>query len=70
MDMVNATKVELQAMGIPSFGIRRELVLRDHEDGGIDTEVWKSDGKNKLRQEEVLELQKKVLALLEDLCEE
>ncbi|MCJ1392176.1 hypothetical protein MMC18_005043 [Xylographa bjoerkii] len=70
-DMVNATRAELQAMGIPSFGILHELVLRHGEESrGIDDEVRKDDGKQRLNQEEVLELQKKVLYLLEDLCEE
>ncbi|MCJ1398918.1 hypothetical protein MMC11_002119 [Xylographa trunciseda] len=71
VDMVNATKAELQSMGIPSFGIRHEWVLRDDEtDAEIQDEVHGNDGRRKLRAEEVLALQKKILALLEDLCEE
>ncbi|MCJ1438595.1 hypothetical protein MMC27_007985 [Xylographa pallens] len=71
VDMVNATRAELQSMGVPSFGIRHELVLRDDDtDNAMIDEVSTTDRKRKLRSEEVLELQKKVLALLEDLCEE
>ncbi|MCJ1386496.1 hypothetical protein MMC17_009622 [Xylographa soralifera] len=71
VDMVNATRVELQALGIPSFGIRRDLVLRDDRtDDDMNDEVRTIDREQKLRSGEVLELQKKVLALLEDLCEE
>ncbi|MCJ1285599.1 hypothetical protein MMC26_004940 [Xylographa opegraphella] len=71
LEMVNATRVELQSLGIPSFGIRRELVLRDDEtDDEMNDQVSATDRKRKLRSGEVLELQKKVLVLLEDLCEE
>ena len=69
--MVNATRAELQSIGIPSFGIRHELIMRDDErDDEMNVEISTTDRKRKLRSGGVLELQKKVLALLEDLCEE
>ncbi|MCJ1320559.1 hypothetical protein MMC15_005899 [Xylographa vitiligo] len=71
VDMVNATRAELQSIGIPSFGIRHELIMRDDErDDEMNVEISTTDRKRKLRSGGVLELQKKVLALLEDLCEE
>ena len=71
VEMVNATRAELQSLGIPSFGIRHELLLQDDErDDEMNDEPNSNDKKRKLPLDEVLELQKKVLALLEDLCEE
>ncbi|MCJ1477178.1 hypothetical protein MMC13_005849 [Lambiella insularis] len=67
LDMVIATKAELQALGIPFFGIRPELVVSDAVD---ETEERKSGGPTKLTQQEVIDLQKRVLGLLEDLCQE
>lgn len=70
MDMVNATMAELQAIGIPFFGLRRELVVQEGEEQERDEGLRKEGGRKKLREEEVLALQKRVVELLEDLCRE
>ncbi|MCJ1250811.1 hypothetical protein MMC30_008039 [Trapelia coarctata] len=71
VDMVNATTAELQAIGIPFFGLRRELVLQEGEDDqGTVEGLKKESGRKKLREDEVLALQKRVVELLEDLCQE
>ena len=68
--MVKATRSELQTLGIPFFGLRQEFVLPDGEndDASGDGPV-KGDPRKRLREEEVLALQKKVVELLEDLCQ-
>lgn len=71
VEMVNATMAELQAIGVPFFGLRREFVLQEGEDDqDMDSGVRKENGRKKLREEEVLALQKRVVELLEDLCQE
>lgn len=70
VEMVNATRSELQALGIPFFGLRQEYVLPggENDDASGDGPVT-SDSRKRLREEEVLALQKKVVELLEDLCQ-
>ena len=67
--MVNATSSELQTLGIPFFGMRQEFVLpegKNNDDASGDGPVKRK----RLREGEVLALQKKVVELLEDLCQD
>jgi len=69
--MVNATTAELQAIGVPLFGLRRELVLQEGENDEEPSDGGKKEsGRKRLREDEVLALQKRVVELLEDLCHE
>ena len=69
--MVNATMAELQGIGIPFFGLKRELVLKEGEDDKKTNDGVKNEsGRKKLRDDEVLVLQRRVIELLEDLCQE
>lgn len=71
MDMVNATEAELQAMGVPFFGTRSELIVSENGTGGkSDDRARKSGGTMKLSRKELIDLQKKVLGLLQDLCQD
>jgi hypothetical protein len=60
--MANATASELQSLGIPFFGTRSEFMA-------LGDEVV-PHGPKKLKWEELRELQRRVLRLLEDLCGE
>lgn len=72
-EMINATMAELQAIGVPFFGLRRELVVQEGKvevDQEMDGGVRKENGRKRLREEEVLALQRRMVELLEDLCQE
>ena len=73
--MVNATTAELKALGVPFFGMRPELITKDNEDGTTLQENNLQEGsgahtRSTIRQSELMQLQKRMLELLEDLCKE
>ena len=78
-DMVNATTRELKTLGIPFFGIPPSLLVQDEADNAavpqrreletVGANIKNTD-KSKLRQTEVVGLQKRMLELLEDLCKD
>lgn len=63
--MVQAMSEELKDLGVPFFGLRQALVREDHEKPTGDKA---SDGR--LVKKQVLELQRKMLNFLEELCKE
>ena len=75
--MVTATTRELKILGIPFFGIPQSSIIQNEADDAAVMHQQRERGilgannikdKSWLRQTEVVELQKRVLQLLEDLC--
>lgn len=74
--MVAATTNELKALGVPFFGIPQSSFAADKpSDKPSDTMLMKGSAgaisggdEKKLGRSEVVELQKRMLELLEDLC--
>ncbi|KAL9119774.1 MAG: hypothetical protein Q9187_003669 [Circinaria calcarea] len=71
-EMVTATANELKSLGVPFFGIPQSSIVADE---GTDnaprkqsTGATSGGDENKLRRSELMELQKRMLELLEDLC--
>lgn len=63
VQMVKEMSAKLKGFGVPFFGTRSELVRKK---GGMSAE---EDGK-KIDETELVELQRRMIALLEDLCNE
>ena len=63
VQMVKEMSARLKGFGVPFFGTRSELVRKKGE------EPVEEDGK-KIGEMELVELQRRMIALLEDLCDE
>ncbi len=62
MEMAAATNEDLVRMGIPLFGTRVDLIMKEGEE--------RAAAKEKVTMEELMVLQKRMLELLEDLCKD
>ena len=73
--MADALVAELRGMGIPFFTLRRNLVQdsQSTEDSGSDVRQSQTDsagGSLPITRSELVNLQQRMLELLEDLCKE
>lgn len=70
--MVTATTNELKTLGVPFFGMPQSSIMADEETEHAprkpSTGATSGLDENKLRRSELMELQKRMLELLEDLC--
>ena len=70
--MVAATTSELKALGVPFFGISQSSIAAveasDSAPSKRSTAAISGGDEKKLGRSEVVELQKRMLELLEDLC--
>ncbi|KAI9778874.1 MAG: hypothetical protein M1839_007837 [Geoglossum umbratile] len=66
LDMAQAMKSELKALGIPFFGTRSNLVKGNEIGSALGEPVCDESGV--VGEQELVELQKRMLGLLEDLC--
>ena len=72
--MVNASTGELKALGVPFFALRKDLISPDndgndaHIHDNMEIDGASRSGEQKLRLEELYSLQRRVIELLEDLC--
>lgn len=69
--MVKEMSAKLKGFGVPFFGTRAELVRKkgDVNETGEDKEDRKGEGK-KIDEGELVELQRRMIGILEDLCSE
>ena len=69
--MVKEMNAKMRSLGVPFFGTKTELVRIAGKDGtggsGVDAP---KDEKRMIDEVELVELQRKMLAILEDLCRE
>jgi len=71
-EMAKAMSTELKTLGVPFFGMNPELVMRQSNDpaeGDYDTNDG-GGGARKLKEGELMTLQRRMLELLEDMCKE
>lgn len=75
--MVKEICAKLKGLGVPFFGTRGELVRAKGERDGEGKEEDAGDGKGegrgvvkKIDEEELVELQRRMIGILEDLCSE
>ena len=76
--MVKEMTGKLRSLGVPFFGTRSELVVlknRSKESTPVEGKVSDAKreelkAKGKISEMELVELQRKMLAILQDLCEE
>jgi hypothetical protein len=69
--MVKEMSAKLKGFGVPFFGTRGELVRKkgDVNETGEDKGDGKGEGK-KIEEGELVELQRRMIGILEDLCSE
>ena len=76
IDMVRATTAEFQVLGIPFYDIPPSSIIPNPGKDmnprklGPGYEDLAVNGQQRLKEEDVARLQKKILELLEDLCKE
>jgi len=71
MQMVREMTARLRSLGVPFFGTRTELVRINGKGGAEEGRSAGGKGEDGMIDEiELVKLQKKMLALLEDLCSE
>jgi len=66
MQMVREFTAKLRSLGVPFFGTKSELVRVAGKEGAVSG--GPKDEKGMIDEVELLKLQKKMLAILEDLC--
>ncbi|RFU27589.1 hypothetical protein B7463_g8764, partial [Scytalidium lignicola] len=68
--MVEEMSSRLKAMGIPFFGTKPELIKKKDKDGVQANKDVLGEKSGMIDETQLLELQRKVLAILEDLCQD
>jgi hypothetical protein len=69
MQMVREMTTKLRSLGVPFFGTRSDLVRPIGKEGGLATGVDGSKGVEGMIDEiELVKLQRKMITILEDLC--
>lgn len=63
--MVGEMGGKLQRLGVPFFGTRSELIRYD---GGVDGAADEKEEGGGITESELLEMQRRMLGILEDLC--
>lgn len=73
--MVQEISTKLKGFGVPFFGTRSELILSPGSDegsrtgkGGVEEQGGGEVEKKKISREELVELQRRMIGILEDLC--
>ena len=70
LQMVREMTTRLRNLGVPFFGTRSDLVIprgkEEQEDGTGKGKLWQG----KIREADLVELQRRILVILEDLCNE
>lgn len=69
--MVKEMSAKLKSLGVPFFGTRTELVKKPGKDSTSNGELEEGgDSKKFISEKDLVDLQRKMLNLLEDLCSE
>ena len=69
MQMVREMTAKLRSFGVPFFGTRSDLVRPIGRKGGLAAGVdGLKDGKGMIDEVELVKLQRKMITILEDLC--
>lgn len=68
--MVEEMSARLKAMGIPFFGTKPELIKKKNKDGANAITDGSEEHNGVIEEVRLLELQRKMLVILEDLCQD
>lgn len=67
--MVREMGGKLRGLGVPFFGTRGELIIYENSDAAMNAvEEGREGGRKMITEKELLEMQRRMLGILEDLC--
>ncbi len=64
--MVTEMGNKLRGLGVPFFGTKAELIR--YEDASVEGAEKREEGEGGITEKRLLEMQRKILGILEDLC--